>query len=259
MRAEALAYESQAYQSQAYQNQEVQIAAAASETAGSEGRGSSWRYLKGTQTESNNIQNQLNSSNIQSVLYNAARGNKESFKSLDRKKTGIIHIATHGFFLNDIEKNYAEMERLERMGGGKKAFENPLMKSGLILAGGNNAWSGNPVPGVENGILFADDVARMNLLGAELVVLSACETGLGDVKNGEGVFGLQRAFKLAGAETLIMSLWIVSDQASKDMMIEFYKNWLSGENKQEAFKEAQKLIRGQYQHPYFWAAFVLMD
>jgi len=90
-------------------------------------------------------------------------------------------------------------------------------------------------------------------------VLSACETGLGDAKNSEGVFGLQRAFKLAGAETLIMSLWEVDDKASSELMTAFYRNWLSGKSKQAAFKEAQDTVRNKYPDPYFWAAFVLMD
>jgi CHAT domain-containing protein len=135
------------------------------------------------------------------------------------------------------------------------------MLSGLLLSGCNNAWKGKPVAGVENGILFADDVARMDLVGAQLVVLSACETGLGEVNNSEGVFGLQRAFKLAGAETLIMSLWGVNDQATSELMKSFYEKWLSGKSKQEAFKDAQRELRArpEYSSPFYWAAFVMID
>ena len=240
----------------AYQDQGTQISSALPVNIT---RGGPWNYLVHTTIESNNIYRQLNDSNIPAVLYNAASGNKESFKSLDSRRIGIIHLATHGFFQNDIERNYEERERLQRLGGGNRAVENPLMRSGLILAGGNNAWTGNPVEGIENGILFADDVARMNLSGAELVVLSACETGLGEVDNSEGVFGLQRAFKLAGAETLVMSLWGVADEESSELMTSFYNNWLSGMSKQQAFKEAQRQIRSRYPEPYFWAAFVIMD
>ena len=101
----------------------------------------------------------------------------------------------------------------------------------------------------------------MNLVGTELVVLSACETGLGTVNNSEGVFGLQRAFKLAGAQTLIMSLWEVADEATSILMENFYKNWLSGMSKQEALKKAQRSLRADPQHaaPVYWAAFVVMD
>jgi CHAT domain-containing protein len=133
--------------------------------------------------------------------------------------------------------------------------------SGLVLSGANHAWLDRPVEGVENGILFADDVARMNLLGTELVVLSACETALGAVNNSEGVFGLQRAFKLAGAQTLVMSLWEVDDYATADFMEQFYGNWLSGLSLQDALQEAQRHFRANrfYASPYFWAAFVLVD
>jgi CHAT domain-containing protein len=100
-------------------------------------------------------------------------------------------------------------------------------------------------------------------LGTELVVLSACETALGEVNNSEGVFGLQRAFKLAGAETLIMSLWKVDDNATMTLMEHFYRNWLSGKSKQEAMKEARRSLRSNpdydYEKPFYWAAFVLMD
>jgi len=222
-------------------------------------RGTSWKYLQFTKTEVTAISSLLTRNNIQTVLFDEAKGNKESFLNLNGKKYEVIHLATHGFFIEDIEKKYEEQERLERLGGGRQSFENPLMRSGLILSGGNNAWVGDAVEGVENGILFADDVAKMNLLGAQLVVLSACETGLGVVNNSEGVFGLQRAFKLAGAETLIISLWMVSDLVSSEFMTAFYTLWLSGMSKQEAFKEAQKQIRSTYPSPYHWAAFVLVD
>jgi CHAT domain-containing protein len=192
-------------------------------------------------------------------VYSGAKGNEESFKALNGKKYSILHLATHGFFIEDIEKKHDERELLQRVGGGQKAFENPLLRSGLILSGGNLAWTNNTVADVEDGILFADEVARLNLLGTELVVLSACETALGEVNNSEGVFGLQRAFKLAGVETLIMSLWQVDDQATMLLMEQFYQNWLSGKSKQEAMKEARKSLRAEYESPFYWAAFVLMD
>jgi CHAT domain-containing protein len=224
-------------------------------------RGGPWNFLGGSLDESRDIQRLLEGRQIRVIRYSGVKGNKESFKALSGKKTSIIHLATHGFFMEDVEKDYEKQERLERLGGGRKAYENQLLRSGLILAGGNNAWTGKPVEGVENGILFADDVAKMNLLGAELIVLSACVTALGNVNNSEGVFGLQRAFKLAGAQTLVMSLWEVNDKATSIIMGEFYRNWLSGMSKQEAFKAAQRSLRkdGRFSEPYFWAACVMMD
>ncbi|MCL2043688.1 MAG: tetratricopeptide repeat protein [Treponema sp.] len=217
--------------------------------------------LECTMLESIRIHDQLINSKIRTDLYVAARGNKESFKELDKKKTGIIHLATHGFFIEDITKDYEEMRQFKYLGNRQKVYENPLMKSGLALSGANNAWSGKPIEGVENGVLFAAEIAEMNLLGAELIVLSACNTGLGEIKNGEGVFGLQRAFKLAGAETVVMSLWAVADKFTYKFMKTFYENWLKGKSKQEAFKETQKHFRAdeQYSSPYYWAAFVMMD
>jgi len=219
-----------------------------------------WAFLKGTVPESKEIHGLLTKNKTTSKLLSGHKANEESFKDLSGKKTGVIHLATHGFFIEDIKKT-EERERLERLGGGQKALENPLLRSGLILAGANNAELGKPVKGVEDGILFADEVASLNLLGTELVVMSACETGLGTVNNSEGVFGLQRAFKLAGANTLIMSLWKVDDAATSILIQEFYKHWLSGKSKHEAFKEAQMSLRrsGKYASPYFWAAFVMVD
>jgi len=219
---------------------------------------SSWSYLQFTDIESKNIHQLLTAKRVPVNLYNGAKGNKESFKALSGKKTMVIHLATHGFFNQDIEKDYEEQERMQQRGGGQKVFENPLRRSGLILSGANT-WKKNPVEGAENGILLADDIAGLNLLGAELIVMSACETALGEVNNSEGVFGLQRAFKLAGAETLIMSLWQVDDKATSILMEQFYTSWMSGKSKQESFKEAQRKVRAEFKSPFFWAAFVLMD
>ena len=111
----------------------------------------------------------------------------------------------------------------------------------------------------ENGILFAYEVANMLLDNTELVVMSACETGLGDVKNGEGVYGLQRAFQVAGVKTIIMSLWKVNDQATQLLMNSFYKNYLLTGNKQKAFRTAQLELRAKFPEPYFWGAFVIVE
>jgi len=224
-------------------------------------RGEAQIPLPATKEETLNIQKYLNNKKIPNILYQGSLGNEESFKQLDGKKTGLIHLATHGFFLPDVERKDDDIEHQQQQQtrGMLRATENPLLRSGLILAGGNHAWINKPVEGVESGILTAEKIAGMNLLGAKLVVMSACQTGLGDVKNDEGVFGLQRAFKLAGVETLIMSLWKVEDNATAKLMNVFYQEWLSGKSKQEAFKEAQKQVRAEFSSPFFWAAFVMMD
>jgi CHAT domain-containing protein len=116
--------------------------------------------------------------------------------------------------------------------------------------------AGPPSPEAEDGLLTAEDVSGLNLLATELVVLSACETGLGEVKTGEGVFGLQRAFTLAGAKTLVMSLWSVPDEPTRELMEDFYRRILAGEGRADALRNAQLALRAKYPDPYFWGAFI---
>ncbi|GHV92470.1 hypothetical protein AGMMS50268_29730 [Spirochaetia bacterium] len=226
-------------------------------------RGGAWVELPATRREVQNIQGYLAGRRITNTLYQDNFGIEESFKALSGGKTALIHLATHGFFLADVPARNNDRDRDQMTRGGSRAAlaaaANPLLRSGLVLSGGNHAWTGEPVEGVEDGILTADEIARLNLIGARLVVLSACQTGLGDVNNSEGVFGLQRAFKLAGVETLIMSLWEVDDTATAKLMDTFYREWLSGRSRQAAFKEAQRQVRADYPAPFYWAAFVMMD
>jgi CHAT domain-containing protein/Flp pilus assembly protein TadD len=223
---------------------------------------SEWQYLDGAKTETEQIVISLDSKRIPYQYYTENKGNEESFKYLSGTQTGVIHLATHGFFLPDVE-NKAVDEIVQRLGGSKdKPLENPLLRSGLIMSGANNQWLAREYvmeEDIEDGILTADEISRLNLTKTKLVVLSACETGLGDVKNSEGVFGLQRAFKLAGVESLIMSLWKVPDDATAELMTTFYNEWLAGDTKQNAFKTAQQKVRAKYKSPYYWAAFVMMD
>ena len=168
--------------------------------------------------------------------------------------TRILHIATHGFFLKDNELPAAALRTATFSQAPVPVGENPLLRSGLALAGANLRRSGEQ----EDGILTAAEVAQMDLRGTQLVVLSACETGLGDVQNGEGVYGLRRALVLAGAETQVASLWKVADEATKDVMVEYYRRLLNGEGRSEALREAQRtMINSKTRsHPYYWAAFV---
>lgn len=113
---------------------------------------------------------------------------------------------------------------------------------------------------MEDGVLTAFEVSQMNLSNTELVVLSACETGLGDIQGSEGVFGLQRAFKIAGAKYIMMSLWQVPDKETSEFMISFYNNWLDKKmDIRTAFQTTQKEMRAMYKDPYLWAGFVLVE
>ena len=221
-----------------------------------------WDTLPGTRKEAEKIDSLLEKKHIPYRYFTKDKGTEESFKQLSGTKTGVIHLATHGFFLDDIENSLIK-NLGERLGGSKeKPFENPLLRSGLILSGANKQWTSEKYiteDGMEDGILTSNEISQLNLTKTKLVVMSACDTGLGIVNNSEGVFGLQRAFKLAGVESLIMSLWEVPDDATAELMTTFYQQWLSGQSKQTAFKTAQQKVREKYKLPYYWAAFVMMD
>jgi CHAT domain-containing protein len=132
--------------------------------------------------------------------------------------------------------------------------KDPLLRSGLALAGANHGKSGD-----DDGVLTALEAAYLDLSGTKLVVLSACDTGVGEVKNGEGVQGLRRALVLAGSESQVISLWPVSDEATKDLMIPYYKALQQGEGRSEGLRQVQlRMLRGRkdLRHPFYWAAFI---
>lgn len=219
--------------------------------------GNDWSSLQWTEREITEIASILQTSKATVEIYSESTASEAAFKQLG--KTGpspnILHLATHGYFFPDPKKE-AKL--------GFRSAEHPLIRSGLILAGANKAWNGGEtIPGAEDGILTAYEIAQMDLSNTELVVLSACETGLGDIQGNEGVYGLQRAFKMAGVKHVIMSLWNVKDRQSMEFMTAFYSEWL--ENKKEipsAFQAAQKTIREKYAlpfNPFLWAGFVLIE
>jgi len=227
-------------------------------------RGGTWNYLAGTEREVNTIEKMMLTSGIQTKLKKGYDASEDSFKNIganNNPSPRILHIATHGYFFVDPKEGHQSSVINRQEESVFKMSEHPMLRSGLIMAGGNAAWQGKQtLEGREDGILTAYEISQMNLLNTELVVLSACETGLGDIQGNEGVYGLQRAFKIAGAKYLIMSLWQVPDKQTSLLMTTFYKKWLEDKMSiPDAFHAAQKELRDIGLDPYQWAGFVLVE
>jgi CHAT domain-containing protein len=197
----------------------------------------------------------------EATVLTARQATKAALKQADAPL--ILHIATHGFFLQD-EAAGAASPAGESTSGTRAIhasvkIENPLLRSGLALAGANLSNGGNDTKGGnDDGILTALEASGLNLWGTKLVTLSACDTGVGEVKNGEGVYGLRRAFVLAGAETLVMTLWPVSDYVTREVMTAYYTGLKQGLGRREALRQAQlaMLKRQGRGHPFYWASFI---
>jgi CHAT domain-containing protein/antitoxin component YwqK of YwqJK toxin-antitoxin module/tetratricopeptide (TPR) repeat protein len=204
-------------------------------------RGDTWNYLPGTLAEVQGVDALLRPAGLEVRSVTGNKASEEVFKSFSGQQApGILHIATHGFFRNE-------------------EYGNPMYSTGLLLAGGNKSWQGNkPGNGLDDGILTAAEVSYLNMSNTKLVVLSACETGLGQLRSNEGVFGLQRAFILAGVPNLMMSMWKVSDKETAIFMQAFYRNLAEGKPVHEAFTATQKEMSRRYS-PYYWAAFQLIQ
>lgn len=205
---------------------------------------SSLIYLPGTLTEAKNISETIKSANVKNLsasLFTGQDGTESSFKSFGGKHIKIIHLATHGFFSSKVL--------------------NPMLGSGLCFAGANNKYKRIPIPiDTDDGILTAQEISETDLQGLDLVVLSACQSGLGNITV-DGVQGLQRGFKKAGCKSIIMSLWSVDDNATQLLMTTFYKEYLSGKSQLQSFENAKRALRNlqSYNNPKYWAAFVLLD
>lgn len=197
----------------------------------------------------------FSSAGIKVTITERKKATEENFKNEASNMQGVLHISTHGFYTRlDTSKTRASSPN-DFISG----TQNPLLRCGLALSGVNYYWlKGYPRSGHDDGILTGYEISQLDLSKVQLVTLSACETGLGDVTSNEGDLGLQRAFKLAGAKNILMSLWQVPVKQTSELLSLFYKNWLKGQTLSISLKNAQLFMAKKY-IPYFWAAFVLIE
>lgn len=214
--------------------------------------------IPATVNEINDISSALKNAGYNIKIYSGVDGTEGAFKMLSSENPSILHIATHGFYFNEhtpytqkisfnMQEEYVEDES--------------MLRSGIIFSGANKVIEGELVPeDMEDGILTAQEISYLDLSQVDLLVLSACQTGLGEIK-GEGVYGLQRGFKKAGVKSIMMSLWEVDDDATELLMTEFYRNYVNGMTKMDALLNAQRKVRDTpgFSDPEFWAAFILLD
>jgi CHAT domain-containing protein len=210
--------------------------------------------LPATKTEVENISSTLKSKSWQVNSFLADNASETNIKK--QQSPRILHVATHGYFFKDIplendNNRFLGMDRQE-------VIQDPMLRSGLLLTGANKTLNGETTSS-ENGLLSAAEASLLDLRETELVVLSACETGKGEVKNSEGVYGLRKAFSDAGAQNIIMSLWKVDDKVTQEFMSRFYEIWLNDKTTiREAFNKTQLEIKAKYPQPYYWGAFILV-
>ena len=216
-----------------------------------------FQYLQGTVDEIESIEKLLSSQwNIHKYMGKDAT--ETAFRNLSGQSlnSAVIHVSTHGFYLLYNPKIQSDILHLDGYSGHK----NHLLRTGLAFSGANSAWNGLQSLGINDGILTAYEIASMNLSGTELVVLSGCNTGKGDIRYGEGSFSLQRAFRQAGVKSLIISFRDISDKENKELMADFYRYWQEGINKQNAFIMAQRNMRNKYPNePHKWASFIFIE
>lgn len=224
-------------------------------------KGGAWDFLPGTKAEAEKISQLLKKGRISAGIALGDEATEETLKGLSGQSPDIIHIASHGFSFSS--GNESNPGRNPLPGEGFRAYtgsQNPLMRSGLLFAGANNAWTlGKPPDDAEDGILTAYELANLDLSGCNLMVLSACETGLGDIQGNEGVFGLQRALFMAGINGMVVSLWEVPDLETMELMTLFYENIVKGISPEEAFHLSQMVMKNRYRDvPSLWAGFVFI-
>lgn len=231
-----------------------------------------WEPLIETKSEVDSISTLLSIHNINNDIYTTTRGSEESFKLLSSKPIQLIHLATHGFYFKEEETQGIDFfNRYNDVGAVSSGY-----RSGLIFSGANRAWKDGIVEeGRDDGILTSDEIMGMDLSSTDLLVLSTCQSALGDTER-DGIYGIQRSFKIAGVNTMMMSLWQVDDEATSLLMKSFYTHYLEDLDKRDAFKKAQSEVMEYYKNrartqsinlpkykrydsSFYWAAFVMVD
>ena len=200
-------------------------------------KGTYFSDLPGTEKEIRSINTTLTAFGWKTQIFNRQEAVEEKIKMI--KYPSLVHIATHGFFMSSNNKDVTA----------------PMLSSGVAFAGVN---AKPELKKEDDGVLTAYEAMNLQLDSTDLVVLSACETGLGEVKTGEGVYGIQRGLRVAGAKTIVMSLWKVDDAATQELMSTFYKEWIATGSKHLAFSKAQAAMKKKYVYPYYWGAFVMV-
>jgi CHAT domain-containing protein len=222
-------------------------------------RGPPWVPLPGTKQEVQQIARLLQAQRWAVNLYEGKAAVVEAIKGVQAPR--LLHVATHGDFAADPAEARRETFSVRGIDspGQPAILTDPMLRSGLFFTGANRYRAGLPPPaGADDGVLTAYEATQLNLQGTELVVLSACKTGLGQARDGEGVFGLRRAFQVAGAQAVMMTMWMVPDDETQELMAIFYQKWLAGADKNEALREAQRELRKRSGDRSNWGAFVLV-
>ena len=222
--------------------------------------------LLGSERETEQISKELSNNSINCLVLSGKEGTEESFKKLNGNRINIVHMSTHGMYISSEKDTMIHQNNFNFILSDNNSIDDEdkaLSRSFLVMSGGNMLIHRDSIPkDIDDGILTALEISHLDFKDLDLVVLSACQTALGET-NSEGVYGLQRGFKKAGAKTILMSLDKVDDEATQILMVEFYKNLMSGQSKHQSLKEAQKHLRsvenGKYDDPKYWASFIMLD
>lgn len=214
-------------------------------------------YLRFTAGELQSIEEKMKANGMEPSKIKTEKqlsATENAFRQLAQEQPSILHLATHGFFIADADKAY-DIPFYKKH---TQFVTNSMRRAGVALAGAEASWCGAEAPETSDGIITAQEVSRLNLQKTKLVTLSACETALGDCTF-EGIYGLPRGFKQAGARSLLVSLWSVNDKSASILMTAFYNRWLAGTPMRQALRQAVEEVRAQFPSPYYWAPFVLLD